>query len=421
MEYTGAIISNIKGWRMKKALFLVGAGDTGKSQLLKLIQRLIGTRNYSAVDLSDLEVRFGTSRIYGKRLAGSADCSFLTISELRAFKKITGGDQLSAEFKGENGFEFTYDGLLMFCCNELPKFGGDNGQHVYNRLLAVKTGKSIPAEQQDRQLIDKMYAEREGVVYQAVMAVRALITRGYMFGDDCVAQNVLEWQTENNSVLNFYQECCEDRPVYKGKFSVDDGISCGVLYRFYTAWAKQQQNRGYYVGAKEFRKYLITQTKGGIEPVLHTAKNDFYFCTLSVRAYSEYKGYIGKDGFSDIEMDVKVRRVEASKQLKELLIVTVPVPAEPVHTAEDEIIVEFKQALDESVGDEPVGEPAQPPETVPAPNKTSVLQRPPLPEPPACEPKKINMEKLRKMQQRSLAITDNSDNSDVTEDWELLD
>ena len=30
MEFIGVCISNVKGWRMKKALFLVGQGDTGK-------------------------------------------------------------------------------------------------------------------------------------------------------------------------------------------------------------------------------------------------------------------------------------------------------------------------------------------------------------------------------------------------------
>lgn len=41
MEFIGVCISNVKGWRMKKALFLVGQGDTGKSQL-KRIKEIAG-------------------------------------------------------------------------------------------------------------------------------------------------------------------------------------------------------------------------------------------------------------------------------------------------------------------------------------------------------------------------------------------
>lgn len=48
LEFMGACISNVKGWRMKKALFLVGEGDTGKSQLKSLVERLLGIGNYIA-------------------------------------------------------------------------------------------------------------------------------------------------------------------------------------------------------------------------------------------------------------------------------------------------------------------------------------------------------------------------------------
>lgn len=127
LEFMGVCISNIKGWRMKKALFLVGDGDTGKSQLKSLVERLLGKGNFIGIDLKEIEARFGTGAIYGTRLAGSSDMSFLSVDELKTFKKITGGDSLYAEFKGQQAFEFTYNGLLWFCMNRLPKFGGDNG------------------------------------------------------------------------------------------------------------------------------------------------------------------------------------------------------------------------------------------------------------------------------------------------------
>lgn len=92
LEFMGVCISNIKGWRMKKALFLVGDGDTGKSQLKSLVERLLGRGNFIGIDLKEIEARFGTGAIYGTRLAGSSDMSFLSVDELKTFKKITGGD-----------------------------------------------------------------------------------------------------------------------------------------------------------------------------------------------------------------------------------------------------------------------------------------------------------------------------------------
>lgn len=138
------IISNVKVWRMKKSLFLVGDGNTGKSQLKSLVERLLGKDNFIGIDLKEIEARFDTGAVYGTRLAVSYDMSFLTVDELKTFKKMTGVDSLFAEFKGQQSFEYTYGGLLWFCMNRLPKSGGDGGQWIYDRILVVNCPNVIP-------------------------------------------------------------------------------------------------------------------------------------------------------------------------------------------------------------------------------------------------------------------------------------
>ena len=48
--------------------------------------------------------------------------SYKSVPELETFKKLTGGDTIYGEYKGENGIDFIFNGVLWFCCNELPKF-----------------------------------------------------------------------------------------------------------------------------------------------------------------------------------------------------------------------------------------------------------------------------------------------------------
>ncbi len=55
---------------MKKALFLIGDGNTGKSRR-KFADLLVGRNNSTGQDLDDLEKRFGTSLMYGKRVCSS--------------------------------------------------------------------------------------------------------------------------------------------------------------------------------------------------------------------------------------------------------------------------------------------------------------------------------------------------------------
>ena len=44
---------------------MVGPGDTGKSQLKSLTELLLGKGNFVAIDLGEIEARFGTGNIYG--------------------------------------------------------------------------------------------------------------------------------------------------------------------------------------------------------------------------------------------------------------------------------------------------------------------------------------------------------------------
>ncbi|MCD7831754.1 MAG: phage/plasmid primase, P4 family [Firmicutes bacterium] len=294
LEFIGACISNIKGWRMKKSLFLVGKGDTGKSQLKSLVEMLLGKGNFIGIDLKEIEARFGTGAVYGTRLAGSSDMSFLSVDELKTFKKLTGGDSLYAEFKGQQAFEFTYSGLLWFCMNRLPKFGGDDGKWVYDRIMVVDCPNVIPKEKQDKQLLDKMYAERDGIVYKAVTALQTVIQNGYRFSEPQSVSNARNsYMEENNTVISFFNECMCPWPDGR----INRHCTTGRIYRVYQAWCRENNN-GYAKTAKEFREGLgehlgkpyadLTVRLNG-----NTYYHDYGLATEAKEQFSREYGYDG--------------------------------------------------------------------------------------------------------------------------------
>lgn len=65
--------------------------------------------------------------------------------------------------------------------NRLPKFGGDDGKWIYDRIMVVECPNVIPKDKQDKTLLDKLYAERDGIVYKAVKALQTVIANGYRF------------------------------------------------------------------------------------------------------------------------------------------------------------------------------------------------------------------------------------------------
>ncbi|MCD8009053.1 MAG: phage/plasmid primase, P4 family [Clostridiales bacterium] len=294
LEFIGACISNIKGWRMKKSLFLVGKGDTGKSQLKSLVEKLLGKGNFIGIDLKEIEARFGTGAVYGTRLAGSSDMSFLSVDELKTFKKLTGGDSLYAEFKGQQAFEFTYSGLLWFCMNRLPKFGGDDGKWVYDRIMVVDCPNVIPKEKQDKQLLDKMYAERDGIVYKAVTALQTVIQNGYRFSEPQSVSNARNiYMEENNTVISFFNECmC---PWQDGR--INRHCTTGRIYRVYQAWCRENNN-GYAKTAKEFREGLEEYLGRPYAEITTRVKGNTYYrdYSLTQESKEQFSREYGYDG-----------------------------------------------------------------------------------------------------------------------------
>lgn len=295
LEFMGVCLSNVRGYRMKKSLFLVGPGNSGKSQLKALTERLLGRGNYTGIDLKEIEARFGTSSIYGKRLAGSSDMRYMTVGELNSFKLLTGGDCVFAEFKGEKAFEYTYYGLLWFCMNKLPHFGGDTGAWVYDRIMIVTCDHVIESSRQDKMLLEKMYAEREGIVYKCIAALQDVIRNGYRYSEpSCVLDARQHYLEDNSTVITFFHECMVPR---KHK----DNCTTGKLYDVYRAWCVDNNN-GYAETARAFRdklcEYLGRSYK---ELTIHTENGTCYRdYTLSLETKQQYVRVYGYDNLSRV-------------------------------------------------------------------------------------------------------------------------
>ena len=286
LQYMGVAVSNIAGYKMKKALFMVGEGNSGKTQLKGLCVRLIGRKYISTADLETLEERFGLSNVYNRRIVGSNDMSFVSARELKSFKMLTGGDEVSVEFKNKGSFSYVFKGVLWLCGNELPKFGGDKGNHVYDRIIPLRCDHVVPEHMRDPKLLDKLYSEREYIIKLCVDGLKQVIANGckYNLPDDSV-NDLSKYKIDNDSVLQFYHECCA--PRREGK--INDSITQYKIYQVYKQWC-MNNNNGFAEKKQIFIKTLddygvgATRIQDG-----YTFYKDF---TLSDVAYSIYHDMI---------------------------------------------------------------------------------------------------------------------------------
>lgn len=292
LQFIGVCISNIKGYRFKKALFMVGDGDTGKSQLKSLVEKLLGNENYTSTDLNELEDRFGTSMLYNKRLAGSSDMSFISVKELKQFKKLTGGDSVFTEFKGHPGFDQIYNGLLWFCCNKLPKFSGDNGMWVYNRIMIIKCNNVIPKAEQDKHLLEKMYNERAAIVQLAITELQKTIDNGYEFIiPKDIKKESKKYRDDNSTVINFIKDCCTERTNY------NDGCTTKKLYDVYKEYCKDNNN-GFCKTQKEFKDELMKIYDLSEEQIIKRTNTNIFYTPITITP-STYRNYFKVYGYNE--------------------------------------------------------------------------------------------------------------------------
>lgn len=287
LQGIGVAISNLRGYRMKQAFFCVGPGNSGKTQIKLLLTELLGSENCTSVDLKDMEKPFHAIELLNVRLAGSNDMSGLKIGNLEKFKQITGGDYICDSYKNEGLIDFRFNGLVWMLGNRMPVFGGDKGDHVYDRMIIIECNNVIPEEKRDKHLLEHLLEEKEYIILQGIKGLKEVIANGYKYDipESCKKVNQL-YKVENDSFLSFLEECVVDRP--KGE-PIKDKCTVKVFYDTYKEWCKVN-NGGYAQSKKEMKKMLRDMGKGEI---IHTNGGYDYFkdITLSLRAKKEYDVY----------------------------------------------------------------------------------------------------------------------------------
>lgn len=212
LQFMGAVFSNVPGWRFKRFLLIIGLKDSGKTIIKRLMELLVGEGNYNNCDLYDLETnQFALASLQHKKLSGSNDLRAVRIPESSKLKQLTGGDSMRAERKGEQDFSMIYNGFICAVGNERPLYGGKRDEALYQREILFEINHSIPLEKQDHHLMDKLLAEKQGIILNALKAARkAIYENDYRFDIPAECERSKTEHKHSNSVISqFVEECTE--------------------------------------------------------------------------------------------------------------------------------------------------------------------------------------------------------------------
>jgi putative DNA primase/helicase len=229
---------------LHRAVMLVGGGRNGKGTFLRVINRLLGESNVSAVSLNDLVgTRFSVASLFGKiaNVAGDIDGTFLESTAM--FKALTGQDLVSAEYKGRDRFEFTPWAVPVFSANKIPG-SADTTNGYMSRWLVIEFPNDFTGRE-DRTLDSRLntQAELSGIAVKAMPALVRLLERGGFDLPESAVAAKEEFERRVDQVRTWVSECTQMDPDLPH-------INRTVLYTAYKSWAARDGYRA--VKASEF-------------------------------------------------------------------------------------------------------------------------------------------------------------------------
>lgn len=193
---------------LDKSFLLVGPGGNGKSTLMRMYRAFVGQENVSAISLAGLIERFNVAELHHKLLNAGDDIPLTSIKDASVFKKLSTGELISAERKGQDPFYFENYAKLIFSANGLPRWF-ENSAGVMDRLVIVPLYANLRHSPDKDPFIDEKITTEEARSHMLNVAIRALRdllkTKNFTI-PNISAQRLEEFKEENNPIISFLAE-----------------------------------------------------------------------------------------------------------------------------------------------------------------------------------------------------------------------
>lgn len=159
---------------LHKAFILTGGGSNGKSTVLDLIKRLLGSDNYVSLDLRQLEETFSPAELEGKLANIGDDISPKYLEQSSVFKKVVSGESFQVQRKYGQPFDLKTYATQIFCANELP-MSGDRSDGFSRRLIIVPFNARFSPDDEDFDpFIDDKLSKDDAMEYLLKLGIEGL-------------------------------------------------------------------------------------------------------------------------------------------------------------------------------------------------------------------------------------------------------
>lgn len=234
-----------------------GLGANGKSTLVETIQKVMGTYVKTAPPDTFIQKQAGgipndIAALRGARTVLTTETEANARLAEAKVKSMTGGDRVSARYMRGEFFEFTPTWKITISTNHRPRIsGGDYG--IWRRVVLVPFNNIVPVPKQDPKLMEKLWAEAEGILAWVVAgAVAWYKSGGGRVGlqvPERVFEETQEYREDEDVIGRFISMACHTGEevhslVSSGKL-IRPGSPCSHVFYSFKAWAEEEGETNY--------------------------------------------------------------------------------------------------------------------------------------------------------------------------------
>lgn len=196
--------------KAKAAFFFIGESNSGKSTMLELVKRILPEQMVTSIPLYRLENRFNLARLSEARINICPEISEKSLASADIFKMLTSNETVTAEHKGGKPFEFRLKCKSLNAGNVLPDLkNGEGMAALINRMVILLFPVSIPQEEQDLELLDKLYVERDSIFSEALDELAELKKQKFHFVEPNDSDKLKKQLfAQDDAIKNFISERC---------------------------------------------------------------------------------------------------------------------------------------------------------------------------------------------------------------------